>query len=187
MATEATPPAAEIRKTQDVVHGPLKTLGLLTLWLWFAILAGWVEAAGLELFQKINWANWAHTTHVSAKIFWVAPLWDVILFAPLTLLLVVVGRLMRNLPVIRVSVFLFALLMFYDWLALPERLVHRSALILAAGLATVTVRIFTKHESRLLRFVNRSLPFFATAVLVLGAGVKVNAWMLEKSAVSKLP
>ena len=178
---------ADSSETQSAVHWPPKSLGLIALWLWFAIVTGLVEAAGLELFQKINWANWAHTTHVSPKIFWVAPLWDIILFAPLTLLLIVVGRLMRNPLVIRVSVFLFALLMFYDWLALPERLVHRSAFILAAGLATVTFRTFTKHESLLLRFVNRTLPFLVAAVLVLGAGIEVSAWMLEKSALSKLP
>jgi hypothetical protein len=144
----------------------------------------WKQQA--SLFQ-INWANWAHTTHVSPKIFWVAPLWDVIQFAPLTFLLIVVGRLVRNLPVIRASVFLFALLMFYDWLAVPERLVHRSALILAVGFATVTFRTFTKHESLLLRFVNKSLPFLVSAVLVLGAGIEVSAWMLEKFALRKLP
>ena len=77
--------------------------------------------------------------------------------------------------------------MFYDWLAVPERLVHRSALILAVGLATVTFRTFTKHESLLLRFVNKSLPFLVSAVLVLGAGIEVSAWMLEKSALRKLP
>jgi arylsulfatase A-like enzyme len=174
-------------KPPSAVNASPKSWRLTTLWLWFAIVAGLVEAAGLELFQKLNWANWGQTAHVSTEIFWIAPMWDVILFAAPTLLLFVVGRLVRNLPVIPVSVFLLALFMFYDWLALPERLVHRSALILAAGLATVTLRTFTKHAPVLLKFLSKGLPFLAAAVLVLCAGVKIRTWMGERSAVSKLP
>jgi arylsulfatase A-like enzyme len=186
MEIAAHPVPADL-STKQSGNAPLKSWDLIGLSVWFAIIAGLVEAAGLELFQKINWANWGHTAHVSPEIFWIAPIWDVILFAPIGLLLILVGLLVRKLPVIRVSVFLFALLMFYDWLAVPERLVHRSALILALGFATVTLRSFTKHESVVLKFVNKSLPFLVTAVLVLCAGVEAGPWMMEKSAVSKLP
>lgn len=159
---------------------------MVTLWLWFGTAAGLVEAAGLELFQKLNWANWGHTTHVSAKIFWIAPLCDIALFAPLILLLYVLGRLAPRIPAVRTAVFVLALLTFYDWLALPERLIHRSAVILAIGLATVCLRIFNKRESQMLRVAGRGVPWLAALVVIIFAGVEGSVRLHEKSAQTRL-
>jgi arylsulfatase A-like enzyme len=166
---------------------PNRVTTILTLSAWFAIVTGFVEAAGLELFQRINWANWGHTAHVSPEIFWVAPLWDLALFLPLALTLILFGYLVPKLPVARVIVFLLALLMFYDWLALPERLVHRSALILAAGLATVVVRAFGKHETRFLNLAGASLPWLAAAVVLGWAGIQGGERLREEIALKRLP
>ena len=160
---------------------------MITLWLWFAIVAGLVEAAGLELFQKINWANWGHTAHVSAKIFWVAPFWDVVLFAPLALLLFALARFASRLPIVQAAVFVFGLMTFYDWLAVPERLVHRSAVILATGIAVVVLRAFKKHETRLLGFAKFTVPWLAAAVLVVYAGVEGGTRLRERIAEKNLP
>ena len=159
----------------------------LTLTAWFATVTGFIEAAGLELFQRINWANWGHTAHVAPKIFWLAPLWDLALFLPLALASILFAYVMPKLPVIRVTVFLLALLMFYDWLALPERLVHRSALILAAGLATVVVRAFGKHEVRFSNLARTSLPWLAAAVVLAWAGIQGGGRLREEIALKRLP
>jgi arylsulfatase A-like enzyme len=160
---------------------------ILAVGAWFAIITGFVEAAGLELCQKINWANWGHTAHVSPKIFWLAPLWDLALFLPLTLTLIFLGYVMPKLPVTRVIVFMLSLLMFYDWLALPERLVHRSALILAVGLATVVMRACGKYEIRFLNFARASLPWLAAAVVLAWAGIEGGGKLREEIALKQLP
>ena len=57
----------------------------LLLAIWFAIIAGLVEGVGLLLFQRINWARWGPTLHVSEPIIWISPIVDLILFGVLTL------------------------------------------------------------------------------------------------------
>jgi len=176
--------------TNPVAAYPIKSHRLqivLTLASWFAIVTGFVEAAGLELFQRINWANWGLTAHVSPKIFWLAPLWDLVLFIPISVTLFLLAKTIPRVPLTRVTIFTLALLMFYDWLALPERLVHRSALILALGLATVVVRAFGKHETRALNFARTSLPWLAAAIVLAWAGIQGGGRLREEIALKRLP
>jgi hypothetical protein len=84
----------------------------LTFAAWFGIVAGMVEGAGLLLFQRINWANWGHTTQVSPAIIWIAPIWDFLFFVLAGLGMALLGYLVSKLPAIRVGIFLFASLMF---------------------------------------------------------------------------
>src|SRR3954463_15068511 len=90
--------SANISQVEPSASKPHHLRTILSVGAWFAIITGFVEAAGLELFQKINWANWGHTAHVSPKIFWVAPLWDLALFLPLTLTLILFGYAVPKLP-----------------------------------------------------------------------------------------
>ena len=154
---------------------------------WFSVVAGMVEGAGLMLFQKINWANWGHTAHVAPKIIWLAPLWDFLLFALVGLGVALLGYLVPKLPALRVAVFLLAALTFYDWLALPERLTHTSAVLLALGLATVVVRAFSQRQVPLLHFWKRSLPWLAAALVLAWAGIQGAGWLGERTALSRLP
>ena len=179
--------SASISQVEPSASKPHHLRTILSVGAWFAIITGFVEAAGLELFQKINWANWGHTAHVSPKIFWIAPLWDLALFLPLTLTLILFGYAVPKLPVTRLIVFMLSLLMFYDWLALPERLVHRSALILAVGLATVVVRACGKYETRFLNFARASLPWLAAAVVLAWAGIEGGGKLREEIALKQLP
>ncbi|HEV2732398.1 MAG TPA: sulfatase, partial [Terriglobales bacterium] len=87
----------------------------------------------------------------------------------------------------RIAIFLFGALMFYDWLALIERLTQYSTVVLALGLAATLTRMFGKYEGRLLRFWSTSLPWVAAALLLVFAGTEGESWMAEKSAASKLP
>jgi arylsulfatase A-like enzyme len=160
---------------------------LLALAVSFAIVTGLVEAFGLTLFQRINWASWGQIEHVSPPIYWVAPIWDCALFLLAAGVLAIIGRFVPRLPMIRAAIFIFATLMFYDWLALPERLVHRSALILALGLATVLFRGLRKHELSLIRL-SRAMALGLSLVVVLAwAGISIASWVSERSATSRLP
>jgi arylsulfatase A-like enzyme len=160
---------------------------VLSIALCFAVVTGFVEAAALLLFQRINWANWGQTEHVSAEIFWVAPICDVVLFLPVALCLVLASLAYPKIPAVPAGVFLFGTLMFYDWLTVPNRLVHRSALILAVGLATVMFRFVRKRENAFLRFVSGRALWAAYAVVLVWAGLTGWSWAAELMAVKRLP
>jgi arylsulfatase A-like enzyme len=163
------------------------TGSVLLLAAWFGLVAGMVEGAGLLLFQRINWERWGRVTHVSVEIIWISALWDFLLFVLVGLGVVLFARLLPKLPTLRVAIFLFGALMFYDWLALTERLTQYSVLVLALGLATTLVRIFGKYEGRLLRFWKTSLPWVAALFVLAFAGIEGEGWIAEKSALRKLP
>jgi arylsulfatase A-like enzyme len=151
------------------------------------MVTGVVEGASLLVFQRINWANWGHAAHVSSAILWIAPIWDVLLFVLAGVGVVLLGYVAPKLPAIRSAVFLFAFLMFFDWLATAERLTHRSALILALGLGTAVFRVYGKREANFLRFWKASLPWIATALILVWAGIQGAGRIAEKSATGKLP
>lgn len=187
----------------SVLDSPLRTVNdqlfsstkkpLPSIWLtlrlaaWFGVVTGLVEAAGLLLFQRINWEQWAWRPRVSAEIFWIAPICDFFLFGLLGLGFGLLGYLAPKLKSLRSSVFLFTLLMFYNWFALPERLWRVAALVLALGAATVLARRFEKHERAFLQFWRKSLPWVIAVFLLTWAGIQGTGWIKEKLAVAKLP
>jgi arylsulfatase A-like enzyme len=159
---------------------------VLMLAAWFGLVAGMVEGAGLLLFQQINWERWGRITHVSVEIIWISAMWDFLLFVLVGLGVVLIARLLPKVPTLRFAIFLFGALMFYDWLALTERLTQYSIFVLALGLATTLVRIFGKYEGQLLRFWRTSFPWVAAVFVFALAGIQGEKWIAEKSASSKL-
>ena len=153
----------------------------------FAAVTGVVEAAGLLFFQRVNWASWGELEHVSLPIFWISPIVDAILFLLVAVVLAAIARLAPKLPMVRATVFIFAVLMFYDWLSTPERLLHRSVLILALGLATALFRVFRKYEARFLRLTDRAALWSLGGIVVVWAGISGAARLRERIATDTLP
>jgi len=160
---------------------------ILKLATWFGLVTGLVEGAGLLLFQRINWKDWGLSVHVSAEILWIAPICDFLLFLLLGLGLGLVAYLAPRLRSPRFGVFLFSLLMFYDWFALPERLWRIAALVLAFGGAKLLTGVFKKHDAAFLRFWRTTLPWATAAFLLTWAAIQGTAWIKEKVALAKLP
>src|SRR5438128_11524800 len=106
---------------------------LLLIPIWFGIVTGLIEGAGLLIFQRINWAQWGRVIHVSKQILWISPLVDLLFFLILALLVWSASRLSARIPSIRVLCFLLSFLSVYDWLTLTNRLYHRASLLLALG------------------------------------------------------
>jgi arylsulfatase A-like enzyme len=177
----------KLAKDFSAVAPKAGTGSILMLAAWFGLVAGMVEGVGLLLFQRINWGIWGKITHVSVEIVWISAMWDFLLFVLVGLGVVLFARLLPKLPTLRFGIFLFAALMFYDWLALTDRLTHYSSLVLALGLATTLARIFRKCEGLLLRFWKTSLPWVAAVFVLVLAGIQGEGWIVEKSALSKLP
>jgi arylsulfatase A-like enzyme len=168
--------------------GPPPGLGsFLLLAIWFAIIAGLVEGLGLLLFQRINWARWGPTLHVSEPIIWISPIVDLILFCVLTVALWAAGRLVPKLRLLQAAIALLTALTLYDWLTVTARLSHLSCLLLAAGVGVAFSRWVAKHDAATLQFVRRTFPFVAGAALLAFAGIQGGHWLREAMAVSKLP
>jgi arylsulfatase A-like enzyme len=160
---------------------------LLIVGLWFGIVTGLVEGAGLLLFQRINWARWGAIMHVSREILWISPLVDVILFLLIAIAVFFISRLIRNVPAFRVLVSLLAFLSAYDFLTVPDRLYHIASLLLAAGVAVSFSRWIAQHEAASLRFWKRSAPWALALLLIVFAGIQGGKFLRERSAVAKLP
>jgi len=172
----------------DVDASASSSLGsLLIVGLWFGIVTGLVEGAGLLLFQRINWARWGAIMHVSRELLWISPLVDLILFLTVAVAVFLVSRLLKNIPAVRVLVFLLALLTAYDFLTVPDRLYHTASLLLAAGVAVSFSRWIGQREAASLRFWKRSTPWVFILLLIVFAGIQGGKYLHERSTVAKLP
>ncbi len=163
-------------------------IGLLLLFaIWLGIIAGLVESAGLLVFQRINWERWGPSLHVSAEIFWISPVVDVILFAAVAVVLWMSGRLIPRVGALRAAVAILTALTLYDWLTVTGRLSHLACLLLATGIAVAFSRWVARHEIAVLQFVLRSLPVAAGIVVLAIVGIRGGRWLNERRAVANLP
>lgn len=87
----------------------------LLIALWIGLTAGLIDAGGYLLLQKL----WVWQASLILPIVWVSAFFYAFLFIAIGLALVATGFLLPRFPVVTLSVFLFALLMFRSWLS-PE-------------------------------------------------------------------
>ena len=167
--------------------GELRPADLLVLGMWWGLVAGLGEGAGFLGFQNLGWLNWKMTQlRVAPEILWISPLFDLLLFSVLALVLCLAGSLVPAAKIARAVGFVFALQTAYDWLALSGRLLLIAVVMLAIGLATVCARGFATQVQPNLRRVRRSLPWLAATAVILLLYVEGSQWMTERSALAGL-
>jgi arylsulfatase A-like enzyme len=151
---------------------------------WFGLVTGLLEGVGFLTAQKFG-----RLMHVWLEITWISPLFDLLLFGVLGLILSGISRLLPRLPVILASLFLFIFLAALDLLTLMlVHRVHQLALtLLAIGLAVELTRRVAKYEKAALRFFRRSLPSVAVLVLLTIVGVQGGQWLRTHEKISNLP
>jgi len=160
---------------------------LLLIAVWFGMVTGLVEGAGLMLFQRLNWASWGPMLHVSWPILWISPLSDVIFFVSLALAIGLVARVNPRWPALSMLVFLLSALAFYDWLTVTARLYHWSCLLLAIGAAAAFMRWFSTHSDATLRFWRRSFLVVIAAGAVAFSSVQSGLRWAENRKLAQLP
>src|SRR6185437_8390436 len=84
-------PVAKSQHVVDKNSVPLSSL--LSISIWFGVVAGVGEGVGLLLFQRINWRQWARVMHVSKEILWISPLVDLCLFLLVGFAVAIVARI----------------------------------------------------------------------------------------------
>jgi arylsulfatase A-like enzyme len=160
---------------------------LLLVGVGWGIATGFVEAAGLLVFQRLNWARWGPMMHVSKEIFWISPVVEAIFFFSLAMICGIVVRFVPRLPAVRVVVFLLTFLSVYDWLTLTNRLYHRACLLLALGAGVAFARWCGEREVAFLQFCKRATPRVVAAWVLVFAGIQGGQWLHERSAIAQLP
>jgi arylsulfatase A-like enzyme len=164
---------------------------LLMLGVGWGIATGLVEAAGLLIFQRLNWARWGPMMHVSREIFWISPVVDAVLFFSVALIGGLLARLMAlfvpRIPVVRVVAFLLAFLSMYDWLTLTSRLYHAACILLALGTGVAFARWCGGREGAFLRFWKRATPWMIALWVLTFAGIQGGRWLHERNAIADLP
>jgi len=151
--------------TESGVQKPASTSrarDIIVLALWFGLVAGLVEGVVLRVSRPPGWVTWSPN-----EILWISPLVEALLFGVAGLALVGVARLSPSLPVLRIAVFLFGLLMFFDWATLKGHIRQSAGLILAAGLAVTLGRLFKRHQKQMLAGCRKTLPWILGGVLLL--------------------
>ncbi len=160
---------------------------LLLVGVGWGIATGFVEAAGLLVFQRFNWARWGPMMHVSKEIFWISPVVDSIFFFALALICSIVVRFVPRLPAVRVLVFLLTFLSVYDWLTLTNRLYHRACLLLALGAGVAFTRWCGEREVAFVQFWKGTTPRMVAAWILVFAGIQGCQWLQEQRVVAQLP
>jgi arylsulfatase A-like enzyme len=163
---------------------------ILPLAAWFGLVTGLVEGTVLLALNKNGWLFWRLSNRaISLETIWISALFDLLLFTAVGLILVIVARCFRRLPIFWISIFVFVFLALFDWLlvVLYGKFRVYAILVLALGLAFEISRRFYRHDKSLTKFVHRSLPWLAALALVLLVGIQGGFWLRERTAIARLP
>lgn len=150
-------------------------------------MCGLAEGAGLLFFQGINWERWGPTLHVSRPILSISPLFNVLFFLAIVLVLCLAGWRFPRLCVAQCVAGALVALTLYDWLMVTGRISRMGSVLLALGVGAAFSRWFVKHEAAMLRLAARTLPVAVAAGLITVAGVQGSSWLTEQRAVAGLP
>jgi arylsulfatase A-like enzyme len=159
-------------------------ISILVIALWFGLTAGLLEGLGSLFLNSLG-----RLSGVWVEILWISPFFVALLFTLAAVPLLLLYLFFPRLPVLTLAVFCFAFLTFSIWLslALPWEIHVAALLTLAAGLAVVFTRWFSRHQALSLRFWHSSLPIVAALALLVFLGVQGSFWFLEHQAISNLP
>ncbi len=183
MASTGPGAAPAVRRPVTQGASPADRRYFLRLGAWCGLLTGTGELTYLAL-RKFGRGM---LTFRGGDTLWMTPLATVVVFLLAGLLwwavswrLTVDTRLRRGLVTYAALALLSGL-----WL-LPS--LHRgAAFLIAVGIGVQGTRWLWPHRDLLDRWVSRTLPFFATAALLLTAGVPTARWWAERQALAGLP
>jgi len=180
-------PTVVTKPARPEVRNSASLSSLLSISIWFGIVAGFGEGFGLLLFQRINWRQWARVMHVSKEILWISPLVDLCFFLLIGLLVAAIASLFRRMPAVRVLASLLAFLTAYDWLMLTGHFYRTAALLFALGVAVAFSRWFQKHEASALSVWRKSALWLTAALALTIIAIQGGKAISESRAVSNLP
>src|SRR5437868_13669702 len=160
---------------------------LLLIGVGFGILTGLMEAAGLMIFQRLNWQRWGPMMHVSEEILWISPIVDVVFFLALSLIIALVSRALKSGNAVRAVVTVLTFAAMYDWTTLTSRIYHRVCLLVALAAAVAIYRRSQSRVSSILAFWKLATPLLLASWIFIFAGIQGLRLLHERVAVARLP
>jgi arylsulfatase A-like enzyme len=161
---------------------------ILLIAAWAGVFTGLVEGISSSVLRWTGGLTWKMQLEAtSAGILWFAPLLYFFGFSVIGLFLVAIGRMIPRLPAERLAVFGFGVLLFFDALSVPARIVPYGALALGVGLAVVVTRWFSSHLEERRRLCRRTLPWIAAVAVLAFVGVEEGQRLMELRAAARLP
>lgn len=172
---------------------------VLRLVLWFGILSGLAELAmlGVIKFGTLalpprgwigSYVQWRHGfLWLSPHILWLAPVGSVLLMLLVAPLVALTARFAPRWGSLARLAGSFAFIGFANLLVTYKRLYPAAALLLAAGLAAVVVRLARRNERRFLALVRRTLPGAIGAVVLTAAVMHILPSVRERLRLARLP
>jgi arylsulfatase A-like enzyme len=162
--------------------------GVLVLAVWFGLLTGLLEGVGLLAAQRLGWLEWETLQRgVGPEIVWIACLVDLVLFGSIGFMLLVVSRVFPRLPIMRISVFVFAFMAIADLVALTGRILIYAVVTLATGVAATCLRWVGNNEQAAVRFWRKSVGVVAAGAAVALVGIPGGYWLGERISMARLP
>jgi arylsulfatase A-like enzyme len=167
-----------------------RTRNLLLFAMSMGALTGFLEGAGLYGAQAGRWiGHGIFGSTAEPYILYLSPLFALLVFAGVALLLQAYFLVSRTAEVTRVHVVfgVLAFLAFFDWIWLSERFAAYSGFILALGLACASERWFRRHWRRALELSPKMFAASAAYLCVAALGVSLMAWRREAAVQAALP
>jgi arylsulfatase A-like enzyme len=163
---------------------------LLLLALWMGGLTGILEGAGFYGARADLWIGRdVFGSTADASILYLSPLFTLLVYGGVALLLQLLFLAVRVTAVLRVRLAfgVFSFLTFFDWLWLTERLRSYTAVILALGLACAAERWFRRQWQRVLELSPRLFAAAAFYVCLVAGVVSFMTWRQERTVQAALP
>jgi arylsulfatase A-like enzyme len=157
---------------------------VLKLALWFGLLAGLIEAAGLAIKRFAL----GQLIKASGDFLWLAPAASVALFLVVAAPLFVISLW----PAQRRRIWLaacgvLAFLAAFNVILLSSALANYAKATIAAGVAVQFTRYIRRRADVFQRLVDRTLPLMGAMAVVLAAGVAGSRWWTYRQEVAALP
>ena len=163
---------------------PIKPLAVLGTAVWFALVTGLLEAVYLIVRDRV----FGKHIGLGPDLIWMAPVTDLLWFGALAvpMILLVLWLWPRRLQ-FHVATGAFAFLAFSSLVLLYPRMHRIAALILAAGLTAVAIRLIARNPAWFAALIRRTLAGLIGAVVAAALSLFAWQWYVERRAVDRLP
>lgn len=156
---------------------------LILLAAFFGLFTGLIEIPLLGVQKLLS----ARALFLGPRVIWMAPVTDLLLFAAVGLLLLVLSRRWPALSSVRCVVTVFSFLALLSWLLIFPRVQWYASLVLAIGASVQVGRLFEKRLPLSLFFLRRAVALGAVILLILFPGIEGRTLWKEHRAISSLP
>jgi arylsulfatase A-like enzyme len=157
--------------------------GVFLLATLFGLLTGLIEGPLLGVQKLVS----ARALYLGPRVIWMAPIADLLLFAAIGLLLLLLSWRWNHWRSSRVMLTVFCFLAALSWLLIFPRIQWYASVMLAIGIAVQAGRFLATRLRPPHLFLNRAIELAAAITIALIIIVEGRSWWTERQALSTLP